>query len=416
MKCRTGRDGGQGSSAVVLSYALFLAAIAAVGCGGNSPPAAVARAAAPVDPWRKAADGIEEDRGEPVGTKASVEIPAELKHYRDRRRFLGVQVAASLEQGYEIPRDYADLAEMIRQGQFVEMEPLGDDYILYGVGERETDGPLTHYDRRGRLSVPLFASEAEYEEEAQRLNDSIARLQAEVKEHQVELRRIPGRDRGRRREIYQAMGKIRKLLLHEGEQAKVLQRYRGSRELRRLLALEREALARLAADFNGRSYDLSDPASRRAFKVRLLSFARPEARTVLQDLARAYKAKFGRHLPVTSLVRTEEYQRRLAETNSNAARNSTPPHTTGLAFDVYYYYMTAEEQDYLMSEVARLKAIGRVEALRESRSNIHVFAFASGRPPDASLVNATIPGGRLQSKPFAPKAAGEAASATGPTK
>jgi hypothetical protein len=63
-----------------------------------------------------------------------------------------------------------------------------------------------------------------------------------------------------------------------------------------------------------------------------------------------------------------------------------PPHTTGLAFDVYYYFMTAEEQSHVMGEIARLKSRGRVEALRENRSHIHVFAFADGRPPDETFI------------------------------
>lgn len=402
---RCGRCGRRGSSAATLCCALLLAAVCTAACGRNSPPAAIARAPVPVNPWKEAAERVEEDRGEPVGTKASVEIPSELRHYRDRRRFLGVQAAASLQQEYRIPEDYADLARMIRQGEFIEMEPLGDDYILYGVGERETDGPLTHYDRHSRLSVPLFATDAEYEQEARRLNDLIAELQAEVKGHQTELSRITRRDRRRRRALYRAMGKIRKSLRHEAASAELLRSYRASHDLRSLLSLDLESLAGLAAAFNGRTYDLADSGSRREFKVRLLSFARPESRNILLDLARAYKAKFGRHLPITSLVRTEEYQRQLSETNSNAARNSTPPHTTGLAFDVYYHYMTAEEQAYVMSEVAKLKAAGRVEALRESRSNIHVFAFSNGRPPDASLVNAVIGARRPRSNVLASKTA-----------
>src|SRR5215216_5046994 len=62
-----------------------------------------------VNPWKEAAHKVEEDRGEPVGRKAQVETPAELKHYSDRRRFLAVQVAESREQDYDLPHDYAEL-------------------------------------------------------------------------------------------------------------------------------------------------------------------------------------------------------------------------------------------------------------------------------------------------------------------
>ena len=60
--------------------------------------------------------------------------------------------------------------------------------------------------------------------------------------------------------------------------------------------------------------------------------------------------------------------------------------STGLAFDLYYGYMSAAEQEYLMSVIARLKDEGRVEALREARSNIHVYVFGNGRRPDEKLV------------------------------
>ena len=150
---------------------------------------------------------------------------------------------------------------------------------------------------------------------------------------------------------------------------------------------EYETLANLARDFDGWSFDLSNSDARREFKIRLLSYLRPAARARLEEIALAYQQKFDRLLPVTSLIRTEEYQRWLGETgNPNAIRIKVPPHTTGLAFDLFTYYMTAEEQNFLMEEIARLEREGRVEALRENRNHIHVFAFADGTPPDESLV------------------------------
>jgi hypothetical protein len=159
--------------------------------------------------------------------------------------------------------------------------------------------------------------------------------------------------------------------------------------------VEYESLSKLAADLDGGPYDLSDPASRRSFKLRLLSFSRPEAQQVIGEIAKAYGEKYNRPLPITSLVRTEQYQRHLSRTNRNAARNAVPPHTTGQAFDIYYYFMSGGEQDFLMQEIARLKAAGRIEALRESRDNIHVFAFATGRPPAESLITTVMPAQRL---------------------
>ncbi len=149
----------------------------------------------------------------------------------------------------------------------------------------------------------------------------------------------------------------------------------------------------MAREFGGRAYDLSDAAARKEFKVRLLSHVRPAALKVIEEVARAYREKFGRHLPVTSLVRTDEYQRRLSTVNANATLIETAPHTTGLAFDVYYRYMTAAEQEFVMAELARLRDAGRVEALRERRDHYHVFAFLEGKPPDERLVRAELGGG-----------------------
>jgi succinylglutamate desuccinylase len=48
--------------------------------------------------------------------------------------------------------------------------------------------------------------------------------------------------------------------------------------------------------------------------------------------------------------------------------------------------MTSAEQDYLMSIIAKLKDDGRVEALRENRNHIHIFAFPDGERPDERLI------------------------------
>ncbi|MDT7603219.1 MAG: hypothetical protein QOF61_1216, partial [Acidobacteriota bacterium] len=159
---------------------------------------------------------------------------------------------------------------------------------------------------------------------------------------------------------------------------------------RKLLAAEYEELSAFARDFAGKAYDLQDPAARKSFKARLLCFARPAALSMLKEIARAYREKFNRHLPVTSLVRTDEYQRQLNAVNPNATLIETAPHTTGLAFDIYYHFMTRAEQEFVMNDLARLEEAGRVEALRELRDHFHVFAFAEGRPPDEKLVQAQI--------------------------
>ncbi len=93
---------------------------------------------------------------------------------------------------------------------------------------------------------------------------------------------------------------------------------------------------------------------------------------------------------MTSLVRPDEYQHQLSKTNPNATRIETPPHSTGLAFDILYRYMTAAEQSHLMSHLARLKDEGRIEVLRENRDHYHVFAFVDGARPGEQFVAAVL--------------------------
>ncbi|HYY93511.1 MAG TPA: hypothetical protein VE713_03265, partial [Pyrinomonadaceae bacterium] len=91
------------------------------------------------DPYAEAVSKVEEERGEPAGRQAQTEVPAELKQYGDRRRFLAIQAAAAKEAGVRTPHDFAELAEMIARGDgLVEVPRLGRGYVLFGVGGAAT--------------------------------------------------------------------------------------------------------------------------------------------------------------------------------------------------------------------------------------------------------------------------------------
>lgn len=142
-------------------------------------------------------------------------------------------------------------------------------------------------------------------------------------------------------------------------------------------------LQALAKNFGGRAYDLNVPEDRKALKSNMLSSLRPAALKILEEVATAYHGQFDRPLPISSLVRPEQYQRVLSRVNRNAVKIDTPPHSTGLAFDIDYRYMSGEEQTFVMNELAQLKTQGRIEAIRERNANYHVFVFLNGtRPPD----------------------------------
>jgi hypothetical protein len=361
-------------------------------------PAPVTAPPAMIDPWQEAALKVEEDRGEPVGRLAKVEVPAQLKHDEDPRRFLGIQVAEWRKQGLQTPHDFADLIPQIRKGELVELPALGQNYILYGVGYSATDEPFTHYDKAAGKSVTLYAGDAELEQEHSQIDGSLKLLAETIAGLKDELKSAPKRDRELRTRLSSEIAENERATKALKESKKLLDAYYQNDKSRRLLAAEYETISTLARDFGGRAYNLQVAAERKAFKVRLLSHLRPAALKVLEEIAKSYKDKFGRPLAVTSLVRPDEYQRQLRETNANATLIEVPPHTTGLAFDLYYRYMNAAEQTFIMSELGRLQDEGRIEVLRENRDHYHVFAFADGRRPGEDLIKQT-----LKRQPEAPR-------------
>ncbi|HEX3560065.1 MAG TPA: DUF5715 family protein [Pyrinomonadaceae bacterium] len=343
------------------------------------------------DPYAEAVSQVEADRGEPVGRQAQVEVPAELKQYADRHRFLAVQAAAANVAGVRTPHDFAELAEMIaRGGELVEAPRLGRGYVLFGVGGAVT-GELTHYDAKQGKSVPLFAGDDELKAYRDGLATERTTLEAGLKDTGAKLRATDRKDKEERTRLASDAAASRKALADLKEKEKLTASEYETPQKRQMLYEEYDTLALLARSFGGRAYDLHDPSSVREFQQRMLSFIRPAALAVLEELAQVYQTEFQRPLPVTSLVRTDEYQRLLRESgNANAGDFSVEPHTTGFAFDVYYHFMSAREQGFVMDEIAQFKKDGRVEALRELRDHYHVFAFPDGHAPDKKAVESEI--------------------------
>jgi len=136
-------------------------------------------------------------------------------------------------------------------------------------------------------------------------------------------------------------------------------------------------LQKLADNYNGQKYDLNIPNDRIQMKRRLLRMFHPKAKPVLEEIAGAYQKQFKRPLKITSLTRSLEYQVDLSRATSNAYRGATPPHSTGMTFDIAYMHMTAEEQNFIMAKFAELERAGRVDALHEVGQTpcIHTFVF-----------------------------------------
>jgi hypothetical protein len=238
--------------------------------------------------------------------------------------------------------------------------------------------------------VPLFGNDTELKEAYEGLDRSLDELIETIKRLRMELRNAPRRDRDLRRSLQSELDENERSVARINKQKKLLDSYYQTRAKKRMLESEYQLISAKAGQFTDATYNLQAGASRKAVKARLLSYLRPSALKVLESVAQSYEARFGRPLAVTSLVRTEQYQRQLTSSNPNATLVRTPPHTTGLAFDILYMYMSAAEQTFLMSELGRLRQEARIEVLRENRDHFHVFAFMEGERPEESLIKASL--------------------------
>src|SRR5688572_15767725 len=337
--------------------------------------------------WDQAAEKVKADRGEPAGVSARVETPPELKHYEERHWFLATQVAEVAEHRVQTAQDYMDLAAMIERGEMVTVPALTDSYILFGIGERANEEAFSRYiDDR---SIELY-NESQLSDAYKQLDEKRAKFQADISSLKTQARKLTRRERAKQSELQNQIAALEAELNSTNEDKAQLDEVYGAAESRQRMFRDYESLQTLARNFAGRSFDLNNSTDRHAMKISMLSSLRPAALKVLEEVASAYHRQLGRRLPVSSLVRPEQYQRALRRVNRNAVLIETPPHSTGLAFDIDYRYMSAAEQSFVMAELARLKREGRIEVIRERNANYHVFAFLNGTRPSDDLITASL--------------------------
>src|SRR6266404_2492977 len=335
------------------------------------------------DLWARSMEKVKEDRGETGNV--GLEIPAQLRHYEDRHWFLATQVAEVKKFNLRPVQDFVDLAAMIQRGEMVSVPTVTDTYILFGVGAKADDGAFTRW--VDDHNIELY-DDAELRDAYARLESARLNLQKNISALQMQLATLK---KGNHAKALQKEISARQQELKANDENKALldQSY-GSSESRQRLLSDYASLQKLARNFAGRSFNLNDSNDRQAFKVNLLSSLRPQALKILEEVAGAYHDKFDRPLPVSSLVRPEQYQHVLRRFNRAAVLIDTPPHSTGLAFDIDYRYFSGAEQNFLMNELARLKDAGRIEVLRERNANYHVFVFIDGARPGDDLITASL--------------------------
>jgi hypothetical protein len=335
--------------------------------------------------WNRGIEKVKEDRGGSGG--AALEIPAQLRHYEDRHWFLATQVAEVEKFKVHACQDFVDLAVLLNRGELVSLPAATETYILFGVGARADEGPFSRYVDGKNVAI---YSESELREAYARLDAARLRLATEIADLQQRLTRLKKSERSKQRELQQEVATQQQALQANADERATLDRAYAQPGSRLALLQDYESLRTLAMNFAGRSYNLDDPNDRYALKVSMLSSLRPETLRVLEEVARAYHDQFGRPLPVSSLVRPEQYQHALRRVNRNAVLIDTPPHSTGLAFDIDYRYMSGAEQNFLMMALAHLKDAGRIEVIRERTANYHVFAFVDGQRPADELITASL--------------------------
>ena len=364
--------------------------------------------AAETSSWGDAFRKVKEDRGEPTGKQARIEVPQELQHYSDSRRFLATQVAEWREHKLRTPGDFVELAEMIQKGELVPVPTVSKSFVLVGVGGSANSEPFSVY-RNGK-SIELY-DETGLDSAYEAITTSRSSLQTEIAGLRKELNSLGRRERSRRASVQSQIAAKQSAVSAAAAKKQNLDQYYAAIAKRTALFNEYQALAQFASSFPERSFRIQDGAERRELKRRMLAFLRPEALTVMKEIADSYYQKFGRPLPITSLVRPDEYQDKLSKTNPNATKIDTPPHSTGLAFDVLYGYMTAAEQQYVMDHLARLKDAGRIEVLRENRNHYHVFAFIDGARPAERFIGASLTSVGARKTPAMSASAGKAVKA-----
>lgn len=345
-------------------------------------------AAVPVDfneLWERAVERVTEDRGALGG--GVLETPTQLRHYSDRHWFLASQVAEVKKLNLHSCQDYVELAAMIERGELVTLPAVTDTYVLFGVGARADDSMFNRY--QDGKNVDLY-SDAELHDAYDKIESTRSRLEAEISRLTHQLTSLKKDERAKQAQLQKDLNTRQQELEANNEDKALLDQSYGQMDQRQRLLSDYKSLQTLAANYVGRSFNLADPNDRKVFKVSMLSSLRPEAVKVLEEISKVYHDQFDRPLPVSSLIRPEQYQHALRRVNRYAVLIETPPHTTGLAFDIDYRYMSGAEQNFLMAELARLKDAGRIEVIRERGANYHVFVFKDGQRPSDDLIAASL--------------------------
>ena len=123
------------------------------------------------------------------------------------------------------------------------------------------------------------------------------------------------------------------------------------------------------------------PAGARGYYVHgvptRLHYLRPWSKLFLDRLSNQFRARFGKRLRITSLIRTADYQKSLGKRNYNAAPASgkkRSTHLTGASLDISKKGMPRAQRQWLRRVLTSLKRKGYLFAVEEfQQPNFHIM-------------------------------------------
>jgi hypothetical protein len=114
-------------------------------------------------------------------------------------------------------------------------------------------------------------------------------------------------------------------------------------------------------------------------------YCRPWTAEFLADLARAHQAAFHKAIEVNSAVRTVEYQKRLMQTNGNAADaegDVVSPHLSGATVDIGKQGLSRQELVWMRRHLLALQQAGRIDVEEEfAQACFHITVYKSYASP-----------------------------------
>lgn len=113
-------------------------------------------------------------------------------------------------------------------------------------------------------------------------------------------------------------------------------------------------------------------------------YCRPWTALFLADMARAHAKAFHKPIQVNSAVRTVDYQKRLQDTNGNAAAaegDIVSPHLTGATIDVAKRGLSRKEIAWMRRQLSALQKAGKIDVEEEfAQACFHITVYKSYAP------------------------------------